>query len=75
MGNKSQGLYHKFIVTRMDGRSDLGKKHRDCEYLVLDLDHDPHAIAAMRAYADSCCEEYPDLSIDLLAKAENKAKS
>ena len=74
MGDKSRGLYHKFNVTRTDGDGNYpGDKHRDCEYFVLDLDHDPHAIAAIRAYADSCFKEYPDLSLDLLAKAANKA--
>jgi len=41
-------------VARVDGASVLGGKHHNCEYFVLDLDHDPHAIAAIRAYADSC---------------------
>ena len=68
MGNKAFGLYNKFIVTRMDGRSDFGKKHHGCEYFVLDLDHDSHAPAAIRAYAESCREEYPLLSADLFAK-------
>lgn len=68
MGNKAFGLYNKFIVTRMDGRSDFGKKHHGCEYFVLDLDHDSHAPAAIRAYAESCREEYPMLSADLFAK-------
>ena len=75
MGNKSRGLYDKFTVFRNDGKSKPGGKHCGCEYFVLDLDHDPHAIAAIRAYADSCCKEYPKLSIDLLAKAANKEKT
>ena len=69
MGNKSVGLYNKFIVNRMDGRDEIGKKHYGCEYFVLDLDHDPHAIAAIFAYADSCHADYPALSKDLYEKA------
>ena len=71
MRDKSRGLYNKFLVERVDGSIE----HQNCEYFVLDLDHDPHAIAAIRAYADSCCKEYPALSIDLLAKAANKEKT
>lgn len=73
MGNKSVGLYNKFIVTRTDGRSDFGKKHHGCEYFVLDLDHDPHAKAALLAYATSCRGNYPLLADDLIAKANSKA--
>ena len=68
MGNKAFGLYNKFIVHRVDGRDEIGKKHYGCEYFVLDLDHDSHAPAAIRAYAESCREEYPLLSADLFAK-------
>ena len=65
MNDKSRGLYNKFDVQRLDGSA----KHQDCEYFVLDLDHDPHAIAAIFAYADSCHKEYPALSKDLYEKA------
>ena len=71
--NKARGLYQKFHVERTDGKSYRGEKHYGCEYFVLDLDCDPHAIAAIRAYAESCREEYPQLSIDLLAKADRNA--
>ena len=69
MGNKAFGLYNKFIVNRMDGRDEIGKKHYGCEYFVLDLDHDRHAAAALFAYADSCHADYPVLAQDLRAKA------
>lgn len=69
MNNKTRGLYGKFFVDRTDGRSALGEKHYGCEYFVLDLTHDKHAMAALRAYADSCEDENPLLAADLRAKA------
>jgi hypothetical protein len=60
-----RGLYRKFIVERTDGSSASGGKHEHCRYFVLDLDHDRHAPAAIRAYADSCRSEYPALAADL----------
>ncbi|AEV24594.1 hypothetical protein Dsui_0174 [Azospira oryzae PS] len=69
MGDKTKGLYGKFIVQRTDGRSLPGEKHHGCEYFVLDLSHDPHAYRALMAYAASCSEDYPLLAGDLRAKA------
>ena len=68
MGDRTRGLYDKFFVDRTDGSSAPGQKHAGCEYYVLDLDHDKHAIAALEAYAASCEAEYPLLAIDLRAK-------
>jgi len=65
MSNKSRGIYHKFVVTRTDGSSAPGGKHEACAYFVLDCDHDPHAKVALKAYADSCRAEYPQLARDL----------
>lgn len=65
MGDRSRGMYSKFIVERKDGKSARGQKHHNCFYFVLDLDHDPHAKAALKAYADSCRAEYPKLAEDL----------
>ncbi|WP_285905798.1 hypothetical protein [Pseudodesulfovibrio pelocollis] len=65
MGDKTRGIYKKFAVRRTDGSSRKGGKHHNCEYFVLDLTHDPHAIPAIRAYADSCRAEYPALAGDL----------
>lgn len=62
---RSEGLYRKFNVTRTDGRSQEGRKHHGCEYFVLDLDHDPHALPALKAYEDSCRADYPALADDL----------
>ena len=65
MGDKTRGIYGKFRVERVDGKSAAGQKHESCEYFVLDLTHDPHAYAAIVAYADSCRVEYPLLAEDL----------
>ena len=64
MNDKERGLYQKHFVTRTDG--DPKRKHKDCQYFVLDLDHDKHAICALRAYAMSCRIEYPSLFKDLI---------
>lgn len=72
----ARGLYAKFNVTRTDGSDLAGGKHENCEYFVLDLTHDHHAIHALRAYACSCDAEYPQLAADLrmmIAAMERKA--
>ncbi len=63
--DKAKGLYNKFTVFRTDGTDLPGKKHSGCQYFVLDLTHDPHAIAAIRAYANSCRNDFPALAADL----------
>lgn len=72
MGDKTRGLYGKFHIERTDGKSAPGQKHEGCDYFVLDLTHDPHAAAALRAYADSCAVEYPFLAADLYDKLKAK---
>ena len=68
--DKDRGFYAKFYAPlRTDGRSEPGEKHHGCEYFVLDLTHDPHALAAIQAYADSCKYDYPLLTVDLLQRA------
>ena len=64
MNDKDRGLYNKYIVQRTDG--DPAGRHQDCFYFVLDLDHDQHAILALKAYARSCRLDYPLLSKDLI---------
>ncbi len=71
--NKERGLYDKFSVWRKDGRSEVGEKHRGCEYFVLDLTHDPHALPAIQAYANSCGADYPQLAVDILDRAATLA--
>jgi hypothetical protein len=70
-----RGLYPKFRVRveRADGRSGPGEKHHTCEYFVLDLDHDPHAYEAIRAYIASCRRQFPKLADDLVAKLMEKS--
>jgi hypothetical protein len=65
MGDTTRGLYQKFTVVRTDGSSAPGGKHEGCEYFVLDLTHDKHALPALRAYIQSCRAEYPLLAEDL----------
>jgi hypothetical protein len=64
--DKQRGLYRKFHVTRTDGSSKPGGKHEHCRYFVLDLDHDQYAAAALKAYEEACCAEFPRLAIDLM---------
>lgn len=60
-----QGLFQKFIVTRTDGSSGPGGKHEGCEHFVLDTDHDPHAPAALAAYATEVERTHPQLAADM----------
>jgi len=64
-----RGLYEKYRIERTDGTSAPGQKHHGCEYFVLDLEHDPHALPALRAYAMSCARHFPTLAADLSKKA------
>lgn len=57
-------IYHKFHVFRVDPEAQV--RHRDCFHWVLDVDHDPYALAALRAYAVACEEEDPELSRELI---------
>lgn len=43
----AKALYGKYTVTRNDGKDGPGQKHHGCSYFVLDVDHDPHAHAAL----------------------------
>jgi hypothetical protein len=60
--DSTRGLYSKYQVERL---SDPEGKHEDCWYFVLDPAHDPHALVALRAYAESARTEYPTLAADL----------
>jgi hypothetical protein len=69
MGNRNRGIYNKFRVERVDGKSASGKKHAGCDYFVLDITHDPHAIPALLAYAESASrDDYELLALDIVAK-------
>ena len=63
-----RGWYQKFSVARQDHMDQPGEKHHGCRYFVLDLTHDPHAVPALRAYAESCAVTRPVLSPDLYAE-------
>lgn len=65
MNDTERGLYRKYKVERTDGSSGKGGKHERCEYFILDLEHDKHAKAALKAYAESCAKEFPELAKDL----------
>lgn len=74
MDDKTTGLYDKYRVERTDGSSDPGKKHHECRYFVLDIDHDPYAKAALHMYAISCEGQYPALAHDLRLLSEECPK-
>lgn len=63
--SKDGPIFHKFNVTRTDGSSEPGGKHRDCDYFVLDTTHDKHAKYALAAYADACEETHPNLAANI----------
>lgn len=63
--NAQQGVYRKFDVRRTDGSSEPGGKHHGCEYFVLDVTHDPHARAALAAYAAAVEATHPTLAADM----------
>jgi len=63
--NRAQGVYRKFDVRRTDGSSEPGGKHHGCEYFVLDVTHDPHARAALAAYATAVESTHPALAADM----------
>lgn len=73
MSDKNLGLFQKFVVERTDGRSKPGEKHDGCQYFVLDVTHDPHAIPALLAYAESAeASGYGALAADLRRLAEDR---
>ena len=63
-----QGVYRKFDVFRTDCRDMPGGDRQEAEYFVLDLTYDPHAKAALAAYAESVAATHPELARDLRAK-------
>lgn len=59
-----KGLYTKYRVERTDG----SEKHHECDYFVLDMNHDKYAKVAIEAYVKACEAEYPQLAADLRAR-------
>lgn len=61
--DQKRGLYAKFAVYKL---SPTGRPIELTEpSFVLRYTTDPHARAAIAAYADSCRDEYPRLAADL----------
>lgn len=57
------GFEDRFCVTRRDGKP----IREGARYIVLDYSGaDPHAIVALRAYADSIASENPHMAGDLI---------
>lgn len=54
--DQARGLYPKYQVIKLNGKP-IGT------YFVLE-EHDPHAVAALRAYVESCAAEFPSLMAD-----------
>lgn len=63
--DEQQGLFRKFEVRRTDGSDAPGGKHHGCDHFVLDVTHDPHALPAMIAYANSVKDTHPALAADM----------
>lgn len=61
--SEKQGIYNKYVVGKVAGFIDP-----EAEYFVLRIDTDPHARAALKAYAHSVMKENRNLSFDLLTK-------
>lgn len=72
---KQLGLYHKFNVTRTDGKDAPGGSHEHDQHFVLNLTTDKHSTPALIAYIESCESEYPVLAADLRALVANKVLS
>ena len=67
--DRERGLYDKFMVERMD--VEAAERHRDCEYFVLDLNHDALALPALQAYIAAAREHgYHRLAADLQKKLD-----
>jgi hypothetical protein len=60
--DRERGWYRKYDVKRLN---DPNGRHADCEYFVLDLEHDAHSTPALLAYADAAEAKYPALAADI----------
>ena len=66
---KDAGMERRYRVEKIN---DPTGKHAKCWFFVLDPHHDPHALVALRAYADSCRAEFPQLADDIEAQIDNE---
>ena len=71
LADKYRGLYRKYFVKKV---SDPNKKHDNCFFFVLDLDHDPYVIPALEAYADACQKTHPVLARQLRVSITSRRK-
>jgi hypothetical protein len=55
-GCEHEGIGGKYTVARNDGAHLPGGRHDGCEYLVLDLTHDPSARFAARIYLEDIAD-------------------
>lgn len=67
VGDHERGLYPKYRVEKLNGKP-VG------EFFALEAT-DPHAVAAVRAYANSCAGEFNPLAVDLWAMSDRWAKA
>lgn len=68
--DRERGLYQKFMVERMN--VEAAERHKDCDFFVLDLQHDALALPAMEAYIKACREHgYHKLAADLQQKIDD----
>ena len=63
--SKDGPIFHKFNVTRTDGKDAPGEKHDGCLHWVLDVTHDTFAAHALTAYADACEDSHPELAANI----------
>jgi hypothetical protein len=75
LSDKNKGLYPKFYCQRIDGRDQEDGDREGASYFILDTTFDPHALPALKAYAESCQKEYPKLEKDLIKIIVEKEKS
>ena len=68
-GYMNGGLKRKYIITKTNGKS----IDPDAVYFVLRVDKDPHAIPALKAYADSVEKDNPEFASDIRALIEFKS--
>lgn len=57
-----RGMYDKYRVERL---GDVAHKHDDDRFFVLDPLHDPHALLALKKYAEVCRDDSPLLAADI----------
>lgn len=65
---RGEGLHGKYAVWN----NETGVQVSTC--FVLRYDRDPHARAALLAYAESCMDENPRLALDLRAAVSRKGQ-